>query len=94
MPITSRATYLGGDIFESIDLIIIITQCRMCTMMDGVPVVVRHSESTAYVEIIIIKKGRCTLPIMDRAGTAFHSSQNVINDEVTRIMPGMNTVVK
>lgn len=28
------------------------------------------------------------------AGTAFHSSQNVIKDEVTRIIPGMKTVVK
>jgi hypothetical protein len=28
------------------------------------------------------------------AGTAFHSSQNVINDDVTRIMPGIKTVVK
>jgi hypothetical protein len=28
------------------------------------------------------------------AGTAFHSSQNVMKDDVTRIMPGMNTVVK
>jgi hypothetical protein len=28
------------------------------------------------------------------AGTAFHSSQNVMNDEVTRMMPGMKTVVK
>jgi hypothetical protein len=28
------------------------------------------------------------------AGTAFHSSQNVMNDDVTKMMPGMNTVVK
>jgi len=34
------------------------------------------------------------LPIITRAGTAFHSSQNVINELVTRIMPGMKTVVK
>lgn len=34
------------------------------------------------------------VPIITRAGTAFHSSQNVINDEVTNIMPGMKTVVK
>lgn len=34
------------------------------------------------------------LPIMERAGTAFHSSQNVMKEEVTRIMPGINTVVK
>lgn len=34
------------------------------------------------------------LPIMERAGTAFHSSQNVMKEEVTRIIPGINTVVK
>ena len=34
------------------------------------------------------------LPIIDLAGTAFHSSQNVINDDVTRIIPGMKKVVK
>lgn len=34
------------------------------------------------------------LPIMERAGTAFHSSQNVMNEEVTRMIPGINTVVK
>jgi len=31
---------------------------------------------------------------MTRAGTAFHSSQNVMKDDVTSMMPGMNTVVK
>lgn len=35
-----------------------------------------------------------SLPIMERAGTAFHSSQNVMNEDVTRIIPGINTVVK
>ena len=35
-----------------------------------------------------------SIPIMTRAGTAFHSNQNVMNDEVTRMMPGMKTVVK
>lgn len=34
------------------------------------------------------------LPIIDLAGTAFHSSQNVIKDDVTNIMPGIKTVVK
>lgn len=34
------------------------------------------------------------LPIMERAGTAFHSSQNVMKEEVTRIIPGIKTVVK
>lgn len=34
------------------------------------------------------------LPIIDLAGTAFHSSQNVMNDDVTRMMPGMKKVVK
>lgn len=33
-------------------------------------------------------------PIITRAGTAFHSSQKVMKDEVTRMMPGMKTVVK
>lgn len=33
-------------------------------------------------------------PIITRAGTAFHSSQNVMKELVTRIMPGMKTVVK
>jgi len=31
---------------------------------------------------------------MTLAGTAFHSNQNVMKDEVTKMMPGMNTVVK
>jgi hypothetical protein len=35
-----------------------------------------------------------SVPIMTRAGTAFHSSQNVMKDDVTNMMPGMNTVVK
>lgn len=34
------------------------------------------------------------LPIMTRAGTAFHSSQNVMKEDVTNMMPGMKTVVK
>lgn len=34
------------------------------------------------------------LPIIVLAGVAFHSSQNVMKDDVTRIMPGMKTVVK
>lgn len=34
------------------------------------------------------------LPIITLAGTAFHSNQKVINDDVTNIMPGMKTVVK
>lgn len=34
------------------------------------------------------------VPIITRAGTAFHSSQKVINEEVTKIIPGMKTVVK
>jgi hypothetical protein len=34
------------------------------------------------------------LPIIDLAGTAFHSNQNVIKDEVTSIIPGIKTVVK
>lgn len=58
--------------------------------MDGVPVAVRHRGPT----VKEMSNGLDTLPIMDRAGTAFHSSQKVINDEVTRIMPGINTVVK
>ena len=37
---------------------------------------------------------KVSLPIMTRAGTAFHSSQNVMKDDVTNMMPGMNTVVK
>lgn len=35
-----------------------------------------------------IQKSLCSLPIIDLAGTAFHSSQNVINDDVTKIIPG------
>lgn len=34
------------------------------------------------------------LPIITLAGTAFHSNQNVINDDVTNIIPGIKTVVK
>lgn len=34
------------------------------------------------------------LPIITLAGTAFHSNQNVMNDDVTSIIPGINTVVK
>lgn len=33
-------------------------------------------------------------PIMTRAGTAFHSSQKVMKDEVTKMIPGIKTVVK
>lgn len=33
-------------------------------------------------------------PIITLAGTAFHSSQKVINEEVTKMIPGMKTVVK
>lgn len=35
-----------------------------------------------------------TIPIITRAGTAFHSNQNVMNEEVTRMIPGIKTVVK
>jgi hypothetical protein len=42
----------------------------------------------------MIKKWKVTSPIMTRAGTAFHSSQNVMKDDVTNMMPGMKTVVK
>lgn len=31
---------------------------------------------------------------MTRAGTAFHSNQKLMNEEVTSIMPGIKTVVK
>jgi len=34
------------------------------------------------------------IPIITLAGTAFHSRKNVMNDEVTNIIPGMKTVVK
>lgn len=33
-------------------------------------------------------------PIMTRAGTAFHSNQKVMKDEVTKMIPGIKTVVK
>lgn len=35
-----------------------------------------------------------SLPIIDLAGTAFHSNQNVMNDDVTKMIPGIKTVVK
>lgn len=34
------------------------------------------------------------LPIIDRAGTAFHSNQKVMKDDVTNMIPGIKTVVK
>lgn len=34
------------------------------------------------------------LPIITRAGTAFHSNQKVMKDDVTKMIPGMKTVVK
>lgn len=37
---------------------------------------------------------RADLPIITRAGTAFHSSQKVMKELVTRMIPGMKTVVK
>jgi hypothetical protein len=33
-------------------------------------------------------------PSIIRAGTAFHSNQKVMKEEVTRMMSGMKTVVK
>lgn len=47
-----------------------------------------------FVFVSCASSRRAILPIIDLAGTAFHSSQNVINDDVTRIMPGMKKVVK
>jgi hypothetical protein len=44
-----------------------------------------------FLEFVNVK---VNLPIMTRAGTAFHSSQNVMKEDVTNIMPGMKTVVK
>jgi hypothetical protein len=44
--------------------------------------------------IILIMPFFRELPIIDRAGTAFHSNQNVMKDEVTKMMPGIKTVVK
>lgn len=44
-----------------------------------------------------IKKNKINhiyVPIITRAGTAFHSSQKVMNEDVTRIIPGIKTVVK
>lgn len=43
---------------------------------------------------VVKKLSIVVTPIITLAGTAFHSSQNVINDDVTKIIPGMNTVVK
>jgi hypothetical protein len=43
----------------------------------------------------VVKKFNIVVtPIITLAGTAFHSNQNVINDDVTNIIPGINTVVK
>lgn len=37
---------------------------------------------------------KSSLPIITRAGTAFHSSQKVMKELVTKMIPGMKTVVK
>lgn len=47
-----------------------------------------------YIYILAEQRTQYTLPIITLAGTAFHSSQNVINEDVTRIIPGIKTVVK
>ena len=44
--------------------------------------------------LVVKKLSIVVTPNMILAGTAFHSSQNVIIDEVTRMMSGMKTVVK
>lgn len=46
------------------------------------------------VYLVMKKLSIVVTPSMIRAATAFHSSQNVMNDDVTKIMPGMKTVVK
>jgi hypothetical protein len=42
---------------------------------------------------VVKKLSIVVTPSMVLAGTAFHSNQNVRKDELTRIIPGMNTVV-
>ena len=57
---------------------------------------IKHVRTSFFLTIyacVYVKRLKC-LPIIDLAGTAFHSSQNVINDDVTRIIPGMKKVVK
>lgn len=56
---------------------------RRCSFFD---VVVRQAP--------MIEQEMKGLPIITRAGTAFHSSQKVMKELVTRIIPGMKTVVK
>ena len=43
---------------------------------------------------VVKKLSIVVTPIMTRAGTAFHSSQKVMKELVTRIMLGINTVLK
>lgn len=43
---------------------------------------------------VVKKLSIVVTPIITRAGTAFHSSQKVMNELVTKIIPGMKTVVK
>ena len=43
---------------------------------------------------VVKKFNMVVTPIMTLAGTAFHSNQKVMNELVTNIMPGMNTVLK
>lgn len=61
--------------------------------------------TAVYLPIITLKYGKQFLALQKipsnvffckhyLAGTAFHSSQNVMKDDVTRIIPGMKTVVK
>jgi hypothetical protein len=55
----------------------------------------REGEKLAQAEDLHWKmRGGVHVCIRYLAGTAFHSSQNVIKDDVTRMMPGMKTVVK
>lgn len=53
-----------------------------------------HLEDNATITFISRSETIVYKPIITLAGTAFHSSQKVMKDEVTNMMPGMKTVVK
>jgi hypothetical protein len=66
-----------------------VAQCNVPEIVVG-----RKQNSYSLCKFMEVVNVEANLPIMTRAGTAFHSSQNVMKEDVTSMMPGMKTVVK
>ena len=50
--------------------------------------------SWPVIYLVVKKLSMVVTPSMILAGTAFHSNQKVMKDEVTSVISGINTVVK